>query len=143
MSVAEKLGANKKMVFYKVFVLNTFYKVHLHQPLQYIYKVHFIDKKSQKEVTKNSRNQGFSYIFCLLMEGSGSDTIQIISDPDLGSPKLMNSTDPDLDPLSSSLVEKDADHDRYSSLWPLWSCSPAGRCNQKRSNACGFSVGTT
>jgi len=32
---------------------------------------------------------------------------------------------------------------RYSSLWTLWSCSPAGRCNQKRSNACGFSVGTT
>jgi hypothetical protein len=37
-------------------------KVHLH---------HFSKIKSQKE-SQNSRNQGFSYYFCMMMEGSGS-----------------------------------------------------------------------
>ncbi len=32
----------------------------------------FLKIKSHKEVAKNSRNQGFSSFFCLLMEGSGS-----------------------------------------------------------------------
>jgi hypothetical protein len=31
----------------------------------------FKDKKSQKE-PQNSRNQGFSYYFCMMREGSGS-----------------------------------------------------------------------
>ncbi len=51
---------NKK----KVFLLFTFRRVHLH---------HF-SKISQKEVT-NSRNQGFSYYFCLMIEGTGSMTL--------------------------------------------------------------------
>jgi hypothetical protein len=33
---------------------------------------HFSKVKSQKEITKNSRNEGFSYHFCLMIEGSGS-----------------------------------------------------------------------
>jgi hypothetical protein len=36
--------------------------------------------KSQKEDTKQYRNQGFSYYFCLVIEGSDTDT---------GGPKLM------------------------------------------------------
>jgi hypothetical protein len=38
-----------------------FLKVHLH---------HFSKIKSQKE-SQNSRNQGFSYYFCMMIEGSG------------------------------------------------------------------------
>jgi hypothetical protein len=37
-------------------------KVHLH---------HFSKIKSQKK-SQNSRNQGFSYYFCMMKEGSGS-----------------------------------------------------------------------
>ena len=44
------------------FQLITFWKVHLH---------HFLKIKSQKE-SQNSRNQGFSYYFCMMIEGSGS-----------------------------------------------------------------------
>ncbi len=47
----------KKKVFGRLLV-----KVHLH---------HF-SKISQKEVKKNSINQGFSYYFCGMIEGSGS-----------------------------------------------------------------------
>jgi hypothetical protein len=39
--------------------------------LQDANKNHFSKMKSSKEVTK-SRNQGFSYYFCLLIEGCGS-----------------------------------------------------------------------
>ncbi len=35
--------------------------------------------------SQNSRSQGFSYYFCLMMEGSGS--VQITTDPDPGAPK--------------------------------------------------------
>jgi hypothetical protein len=38
--------------------------------LLYLYII-FKDKKSEKDVT-NSRNQGFSYYICLMIEGSGS-----------------------------------------------------------------------
>ncbi len=43
-------------------LLRYFLKLHLH---------HFSKIKSQKE-SQNSRNQGFSYYFCMMMEGSGS-----------------------------------------------------------------------
>jgi hypothetical protein len=39
----------------------------------------FKDKKSQK--SQNSRNQGFSYYFCLLIEGSRSGRAQKHVDP--------------------------------------------------------------
>ncbi len=34
--------------------------------------LHLFSKKEVKEVTKTLRNQGFSYYFCLMMEGSGA-----------------------------------------------------------------------
>ncbi len=45
-------------------ILSAYYflKLHLH---------HFSKIKSQKE-SQNSRNQGFSYYFCMMIEGSGS-----------------------------------------------------------------------
>jgi hypothetical protein len=43
-------------------------KVHLH---------HSSKIKSYKKKSQNSRKQGFSSVFCLLMEGSGSGTVQI------------------------------------------------------------------
>ncbi len=50
--------ANKKLFFKKFFCI---LKVHLH---------HFSKIKRQKEVI-NSRNQSFSYFFCLIIEVSG------------------------------------------------------------------------
>ncbi len=44
------------------FLLGNFLKLHFH---------HFSKLKSQKE-SQNSRNQGFSYYFCMMIEGSGS-----------------------------------------------------------------------
>ncbi len=52
----------QKTYLKKSFSASYFLQVHLHN---------FLKIKSQKEVT-NSRNQGFSYFFCLMMEGCGS-----------------------------------------------------------------------
>jgi hypothetical protein len=38
-------------------------------------------------MSQNRKNQGFSYYFCLMMEGSGSGTVQIVMDLDSGGPK--------------------------------------------------------
>jgi hypothetical protein len=46
-----------------------------------IFQSYKVIKKSQ-----NSRNQGFSYYFCLMMEGSVSGSVQIWMDPDPGGP---------------------------------------------------------
>jgi hypothetical protein len=46
----------------------------------------------KKEVTKR-KNQGFSYYFCLVLQGSGSDPIRIQE-----TQKPMDLTDPDSDP---------------------------------------------
>ncbi len=54
-------------------------KVHLH---------HFSKIKSQKE-SQNSRNQGFSYFFCMMIEGSGSGSIPLTSGSGSGRPKNM------------------------------------------------------
>jgi hypothetical protein len=54
--------ANKKLFKKKSFPAYCFLKVLLH---------HFSKIKSIKKVLK-SRNQGFSYYFCLMIEGSGS-----------------------------------------------------------------------
>ncbi len=51
-----------KMPNFFSFSADYFLKVHLH---------HFSKTKSQKE-SQNSRNQGFSYYFCTIIEGSGS-----------------------------------------------------------------------
>jgi hypothetical protein len=53
--------ARKKLIFEHNFFRLILLKVHLH---------HFSKIKSQKE-SQNSRNQGFSYYFCMLIEGSG------------------------------------------------------------------------
>ena len=52
----------KTNFFTQFFLLITFWRVHLH---------HFSKIKSQKE-SQNSMNQGFSYFFCMMIEGSGS-----------------------------------------------------------------------
>ncbi len=52
----------QKTIFIQVFLLITF--------LRYIYIIFQIQKVIKK--SQNSRNQGFSYYFCLLIEGSGS-----------------------------------------------------------------------
>jgi hypothetical protein len=59
--VIELQNANKKLIFNKKsFSAYYFLKVHLHN---------FSKIKSPKEVEKNSRNRGFSYYFCLMIEG--------------------------------------------------------------------------
>jgi hypothetical protein len=70
--VIDLQDANKIPTYY-------FLKVHLH---------HFSKLKSPKEVTKQyRRNQGFSYFFCLLIEGSGS--ILLTNGSGSGRPKNM------------------------------------------------------
>jgi hypothetical protein len=72
--------ANKKLLEKKNLfcLLRYFLKVYLH---------HFSNIKSQKE-SQNSRNQGFSCYFCMMIERSGSGSIpQMDSEPDPGSPK--------------------------------------------------------
>ncbi len=77
----------KKTSLKKVFLLITYLlfegTVHLH---------HFSDKKVQKK-PQNSMNQGFSYNFCLAIEGSGSGSIPCLTNgsPDPGGPKKCGS----------------------------------------------------
>jgi hypothetical protein len=59
--VIDLQDANQNL-FFQIFSANYFLKVHLH---------HFSKKKSQKE-SQNSRNQGFSYYFCMMIEGYAS-----------------------------------------------------------------------
>ncbi len=54
--------ASNKLIFNTIFSAYYFLKVHLH---------HFSQIKSQKE-SQNRKNQGFSYYFCMMIEGSGS-----------------------------------------------------------------------
>ncbi len=54
--------ASKKLIFNTIFSAYYILKVHLH---------HFSKIKSQKK-SQNRRNQGFSYYFCMMIEGSGS-----------------------------------------------------------------------
>jgi hypothetical protein len=57
----------------------------------------FTDKKSKRS-KKDSRNQGFSSLLFFLMDGSGSRSVQKMTDPDPGGPKtygrIHNTTDP-------------------------------------------------
>jgi hypothetical protein len=59
--VIDLQDASKKLIFNTIFSAYYFLKVHLH---------HFSKIKSQKE-SKKRRNQGFSYYFCMIIEGSG------------------------------------------------------------------------
>jgi hypothetical protein len=60
--VIDLQDASKKLIFNTVFSAYYFLKVHLH---------HFSKIKIQKE-SQNRRNKGFSYYFCMIIEGSGS-----------------------------------------------------------------------
>ncbi len=71
----------QKIRFFQSFRAYYFLKVHLHQ-----------SSKSQKK-SQNSRNQGFSYFLCFSMKGSGSVSVQIMTD--LGGSKPKDPTDPD------------------------------------------------
>ncbi len=70
--------ANKKLIFWNSFSAYYFLKVHLH---------HFSTKKGHKKKSQNSRNQGFSYYFCLMIEGSGSIPVTNGSAPGFMRPK--------------------------------------------------------
>jgi hypothetical protein len=59
----------KNYFFNTIFSAYDFLKLHLH---------HFSKIKIQKE-SQNSRNQGFSYNFCMIIEGSGSGSIPLTS----------------------------------------------------------------
>jgi hypothetical protein len=60
--VIDLRDAGKKLIFNTIFSASYFLKVHLHN---------FSKLKRQKE-SQNSRNQGFSYNFCMMIEGSGA-----------------------------------------------------------------------
>ncbi len=81
--VIDLQDANMKLIFLTSF--SAYYS------LRYIYII-FKDKKIQKK-SQNSRNQGFSYYFCLLIEGSGSGSIPLTngSGSDPGGPKACGS----------------------------------------------------
>ncbi len=59
----------KKNYFFLSFSAHYFLKVHLH----HFYKIKNVTKKSQ-----NSRNQGFSFYFCLMIGGSGSEAGSVL-----------------------------------------------------------------
>jgi hypothetical protein len=85
--VIDLQDASKKLIFNTIVSAYYFLKVHLHI---------FSKIKSQKE-PQNSRNQGFSYYFCMMIEGSGSGSragsgsgsISLTSGSGSGSPKNM------------------------------------------------------
>ncbi len=73
--------ASKKLIFNTIFSAYYFLKVHL--------RVHHFSKiKSQKE-SQNIRNKGFSYYFCMMIEGSGSGSIPLTSGSGSWRPKNM------------------------------------------------------
>jgi hypothetical protein len=83
--------ASIKLIFNTIFSADYFLKVHLH---------YFSKIKSQKE-SQNRRNQGFSYYFCMIIEGSGSGSIPLTSGSGSGSgrpKKYVDPVDPDSDP---------------------------------------------
>ncbi len=79
-SLTFKMPAKNKFFFN--FLLNTFWR--------YIYTI--FQRRKSKRVTK-SRNQGFSYHFCMMIEGSGygagSGTIPLTNGSGSGRPKIM------------------------------------------------------
>ncbi len=75
--VIDLQDASKKQIFNTIFSAYYFLKVHLN---------HFSKIKTQKE-SQNRRNQGFSYYFCMMIEGSGSGSLT--SGSGSGRPKNM------------------------------------------------------
>ncbi len=56
-----------------------------------IFTSFFKDKKKSWKKSQNSRNQGFSYYFCLMIEGSGSGSIPHTNGSGSGRPKTSGS----------------------------------------------------
>jgi hypothetical protein len=56
--------------------------------------VHHSSKKTVIKKSQNSRNQGFSSFFCLLMEGSGFGSVQIYKESGCGSKRPQKNVDP-------------------------------------------------
>jgi hypothetical protein len=83
--VIDLQDANKKLIKKKFFCLLLF---------EGTFTSFFKDKKIQKK-SQNSKNQGFSYYFCLMIEGSGAGSgsghIPLTSDPDLVGTKTCGS----------------------------------------------------
>ncbi len=73
-------SCKQKIIFFKVCLLVTFWR----------YFTSAFREKIQKKSTDRI-NQGFSSFFCLWMEGSGSGSIQLMTDPDPGGPKSYGS----------------------------------------------------
>ncbi len=100
--VIDLQDASKKQIFNTIFSAYYFLRVpvHLHN---------FSKIKSQKE-SQNSRNQGFSYYLCMMIEGSGSGSIHLTIGSRSGSitsylwirireaQKHVDPVDPDSDP---------------------------------------------
>ncbi len=111
----------RKLIFFKVFCLLLF---------ECTVTSFFKNNKSQ-----NSRNQGFSYYFCLLIEGSGSGPDpylwQMDPDPDPGGPKYVDpepvDPDPDSDPehwcVLITRVEYFFAVRRRARMMRYWSCA--------------------
>jgi hypothetical protein len=82
--VIDLQDASKNKFVNAIFSTYYFLKLDLH---------HFSKIKSQKE-SQNSRNQGFSYYFCMMIEGSGSragsGSIPLTSGSGSGSGRLKN-----------------------------------------------------
>jgi hypothetical protein len=77
--VIDLQDASKKLIFNTIFPAYYSLKVHLH---------HFSKIKIQKE-SQNRSNQVFSYYFCMMIEGSGSESIPLTSGSGSGRPKNM------------------------------------------------------
>jgi hypothetical protein len=65
--VIDLQDASKKQIVNTIFSAYYYLKVHLH---------HFSKIKSKKE-SQNKRNKGFSYDFCMMIEGSGAGSVSI------------------------------------------------------------------
>jgi hypothetical protein len=81
--VIDLQDASKRIIFNTIFSACYFLKVHLH---------YFSKIKSQKE-SQNIRIQGFSFYFCMMIEGygsgsrAGSESIPLTSESGYGRPK--------------------------------------------------------
>ncbi len=81
----KKQKATRKYFFLHIYLLNIYF-------LKGIFTSFF--KKKVIKKSQNRRNQGFSYYFCLMMEGSGSIPLAKGSGSERPK-KLRNPTDPD------------------------------------------------
>ncbi len=65
-------------------------RIRIH-PVKGYFAYHFLKVHLQSKKSQNSRNKGFSYFFTLVLEGSGSGSVQVIANPGPGGPKIYGS----------------------------------------------------